>query len=225
MQVGTFSDRLRPHCRSVHSFRRRRRKPARFFSADSPQAGATPTRLPSGSLNYNTPVVSGATSETLCDLSSSGRALIDVFSGTVSSATVLKNSVSTGTEQIFSVVGPNWWVQVSHAYASRAQAILGGRIIAGPWHPQAPSTASPSPTLTHSAAPPPAPATSPAAPPPAASPPAAPPPASCYPTTNSGNCYEPGEYCRKSDHGASGVAGDGEKILCEDNNGWRWEPV
>jgi hypothetical protein len=23
----------------------------------------------------------------------------------------------------------------------------------------------------------------------------------------------------------SGVAGDGEKIMCEDNNGWRWEPV
>ena len=25
--------------------------------------------------------------------------------------------------------------------------------------------------------------------------------------------------------GASGVAGDGKKIVCEDNNGWRWEPV
>jgi len=47
----------------------------------------------------------------------------------------------------------------------------------------------------------------------------------CYPLTNGGNCYEPGEYCRKSDHGASGVAGDGEQIVCEDNNGWRWEPV
>ena len=171
--------------------------------------------LPCTGGNYNTPVVSGATSETLCDFSSSGQALIDVFPGTVSNAMVLKHSVSTGTEQIFSVVGPNWWVQVSHAYASRAQAILGGRIIAGPWHPQAQSTPSSSPTLTHSAAPPPAPTTSPAAPP----------PDSCYPTTNSGNCYEPGEYCRNSDHGTSGVAGDGEKILCEDNNGWRWEPV
>ena len=46
-----------------------------------------------------------------------------------------------------------------------------------------------------------------------------------YPLTNSGHCYEPGEYCRKSDHGASGVAGDGKKIICEDNDGWRWEPV
>jgi hypothetical protein len=46
----------------------------------------------------------------------------------------------------------------------------------------------------------------------------------CYPLTNGGNCYEPGEYCRKSDHGASGIAGDGEPITCEDNDGWRWEP-
>jgi hypothetical protein len=49
-------------------------------------------------------------------------------------------------------------------------------------------------------------------------------PTSCYPLTNGGNCYEPGEYCRDSDHGTSGVAGDGEAITCEDNNGWRWEP-
>jgi phosphatidylserine/phosphatidylglycerophosphate/cardiolipin synthase-like enzyme len=47
---------------------------------------------------------------------------------------------------------------------------------------------------------------------------------SCYPKTNSGNCYEAGEYCRSTDHGVSGVAGDGEPIVCEDSNGWRWEP-
>lgn len=46
----------------------------------------------------------------------------------------------------------------------------------------------------------------------------------CTPLTNGGNCYEPGEYCRNSDHGTSGVAGNGEKIACLDNNGWRWEP-
>jgi hypothetical protein len=23
----------------------------------------------------------------------------------------------------------------------------------------------------------------------------------------------------------SGVAGDGEHIICEDNDGWRWEPA
>jgi hypothetical protein len=74
---------------------------------------------------------------------------------------------------------------------------------AAPTHvPVATHTAPPAqPTPTHSAAP------------------------SCYPLTNGGNCYEPGEFCRKSDHGATGVAGDGKAIKCEDNNGWRWEPV
>jgi phosphatidylserine/phosphatidylglycerophosphate/cardiolipin synthase-like enzyme len=52
-----------------------------------------------------------------------------------------------------------------------------------------------------------------------------PPPTSCHPKTSSGNCYEPGEYCSDADHGMSGVAGDGEGIVCEnDNNRWRWEP-
>jgi hypothetical protein len=60
-------------------------------------------------------------------------------------------------------------------------------------------------------------------PPPPPSPPP-PPPTACYPTTSSGNCYEPGEYCPSADHGMSGVAGDGEAITCEYNNGWRWEP-
>ncbi len=50
-------------------------------------------------------------------------------------------------------------------------------------------------------------------------------PSGCHPLTNGENCYEPGEYCRNSDHGMSGVAGDGERIICEDNNGWRWEPA
>jgi hypothetical protein len=55
--------------------------------------------------------------------------------------------------------------------------------------------------------------------------PAPPPPtaASCYPLSNEGTCYDPGEFCRDSDHGTTGVAGDGEKIICEDNDGWRWE--
>jgi hypothetical protein len=64
-------------------------------------------------------------------------------------------------------------------------------------------------------------------PPPPAPPPPPPPPPSrtaCYPTTSSGNCYEPGEYCPNDDHGVSGVAGDGEAITCEYNDGWRWEP-
>lgn len=48
---------------------------------------------------------------------------------------------------------------------------------------------------------------------------------SCTPLTNGGKCYEPGEFCRSSDHGVTGIAGDGKTIKCEDNDGWRWEPV
>jgi hypothetical protein len=98
------------------------------------------------------------------------------------------------------------------------------------------------PTATRAAAPPPAPASTRPPAPPAAKPPApkppppppvskkpAPPPppppkASCHPLTNGGNCYEPGEFCRDSDHNVTGLAGDGEVITCEDNDGWRWEP-
>ena len=92
------------------------------------------------------------------------------------------------------------------------------------------TTASPKPAPTHRRTPTAAPTHAPAAthtsPParvtPTHSASAAP---SCYPLTNGGNCYEPGEYCRNSDHGVTGVAGDGKAIKCEDNNGWRWEPV
>ncbi len=66
------------------------------------------------------------------------------------------------------------------------------------------------------------------APPPVSTPSVAPAPApstsSCYPLSDEGTCYEPGEYCRDSDQGTSGVAGDGKSITCEDNDGWRWEP-
>lgn len=47
----------------------------------------------------------------------------------------------------------------------------------------------------------------------------------CHPLTNGGGCYEPGEFCRSTDHGVRGVAGNGEAIECEDDNGWRWEPA
>jgi hypothetical protein len=47
----------------------------------------------------------------------------------------------------------------------------------------------------------------------------------CYPLSDEGTCYEPGEYCRDDDHGVTGRAGDGETITCEDNDGWRWEPA
>ncbi len=60
--------------------------------------------------------------------------------------------------------------------------------------------------------------------PPATQPPA-PQPAGCHPISDEGTCYEPGEFCRDDDHGVTGLAGDGETIICEDNDGWRWEPV
>jgi hypothetical protein len=90
-----------------------------------------------------------------------------------------------------------------------------------------PATAAPSTIKATVAAP--VPATRAAVPPPPPPPPAppAPPPAKagCHPLSNSGTCYEPGEFCRKSDHGANGVAGDGKSITCENNDGWRWEPA
>lgn len=72
-------------------------------------------------------------------------------------------------------------------------------------------------TTTPPTVPPPTPPTSP--------PPTAAPAAGCSPTTSSGNCYSAGEYCPNADHGASGTTGNGEAIVCEDNNGWRWEPA
>jgi hypothetical protein len=78
--------------------------------------------------------------------------------------------------------------------------------------------ATPVPVTSKAVAPPPAPPTTA----PAAAPST---PSGCHPLTDGGNCYEPGEYCRDSDHGASGVAGDGKSIICEDNDGWRWEPA
>lgn len=95
----------------------------------------------------------------------------------------------------------------------------------------APGPTAPPATAT-TTAPTPLPTTTTTAPPPSPPPTTLPPPppttaasASCHPLTDGGNCYEPGEYCRDSDHGASGVAGDGETITCEDNDGWRWEPT
>jgi hypothetical protein len=87
-------------------------------------------------------------------------------------------------------------------------------------------TGTPTPTPTPTATPTPAPPTStPAAAAPPTSAPAAAPPPGCYPLTNAGNCYSPGEYCRNSDHGATGRAANGEAIVCRNNNGWRWEPA
>jgi hypothetical protein len=85
--------------------------------------------------------------------------------------------------------------------------------------PSASASGSPSPSYSPSSS-------SPPPPPPTLAPaPTSPAPnAGCYPLSNEGTCYEPGEYCRKTDHGASGIAGDGKAITCEYNDGWRWEP-
>jgi hypothetical protein len=84
---------------------------------------------------------------------------------------------------------------------------------------------------THAAATPAA-AYTPPPPPPTTQAPQAPQPAqttaqaqSCYPLTDGGNCYKPGEYCRDDDHGTSGIDASGNPIECEDNDGWRWEPA
>ncbi len=98
-------------------------------------------------------------------------------------------------------------------------------------HPAVPPTAAP-PRTSAPAAQASAPSrTAPAAPPTGHAAPPPPPPTTaaaaphCYPLSNEGTCYEPGEFCRDADHGASGVAGDGKAITCEDKDGWRWEPT
>jgi hypothetical protein len=105
--------------------------------------------------------------------------------------------------------------------AASAAALTHVAAHAGPACQTAPPPA-PAQTTPAAARPAPAQTTPAAAPPP---PPASAAPAACHPLTNGGNCYEPGEFCRSADHDASGVAGDGEAITCQDNNGWRWEPV
>ncbi len=51
-------------------------------------------------------------------------------------------------------------------------------------------------------------------------------PVGCYPKTDSGNCYSAGEFCRTSDAGVTGVAGNGERIVCRLNGSrYRWEPA
>jgi hypothetical protein len=80
--------------------------------------------------------------------------------------------------------------------------------ISGGQAQQGASTAPPATTAPSISTPP---ATSPAA-------------AGCTPIDDEGGCYEPGEYCRDDDHGATGRAGDGQTITCEDENGtWYWE--
>jgi hypothetical protein len=82
-------------------------------------------------------VVRGAMSENQCNLASNSSEtfFVDVFPGTVSKSKLLANSVSTGDEQMFSVLGPNWWVLTDATYVHQVQKILGGMIVPGIWHP------------------------------------------------------------------------------------------
>ncbi len=131
----------------------------RYSSAAQVVAALKHGRMPCTGGDNDTPVVQGATSETLCNFTSDETGLIDVFPGTVSTATVLKNSVSTGAQQIYSDVGPNWWIQTSQVDAQQVQGLLGGRVVAGPWHPSAASAESSAapPSFSASAAPSPTP--------------------------------------------------------------------
>lgn len=47
----------------------------------------------------------------------------------------------------------------------------------------------------------------------------------CFPLSGGGSCYEPGDPCSDLESGASGLAGDGERIVCENDGGWLWEPI
>jgi hypothetical protein len=91
-----------------------------------------------------------------------------------------------------------------------------------------PTTVAPTTTQPPTTPPTPLPTAAPATQAPIVTPPSIAPPAgtvSCHPLTNGGKCYEPGEHCRNADHGVHGVAGNGDAIICEYNNGWRWDPT
>jgi hypothetical protein len=60
---------------------------------------------------------------------------------------------------------------------------------------------------------------------PAPAPTSAPAASGCHPTTSSGNCYRAGEFCPEADAGMTGVAGNGEVIVCKLVSGrYHWEP-
>ncbi|MEV5608666.1 hypothetical protein [Streptomyces sp. NPDC052225] len=45
----------------------------------------------------------------------------------------------------------------------------------------------------------------------------------CSITSNSGNCYSAGQFCRSVDHGASTTTASGSAITCRySSNAWRW---
>ena len=126
----------------------------RYSSAAQVVAALKHDQMPCTGGSYDTPVVQGATSETQCNFDSNDLGLIDVFPDNASTATVLKNSVSTGTQQIFSDVGPNWGRQPARLTlsASRACSVAGSSRVRGirrlhPLRPQPPFPRSARPPL------------------------------------------------------------------------------
>jgi hypothetical protein len=190
-------------------------------------------------ITVGAPLVASASTETQkqahtvrCTSAATGHKRVTKAGITACSSSSLKvtHPCPTGSSAIFVVVRKTTYaLQAGHSpkrlpkqYGMGTTTQLCGVSGAVPAPAAAPTTATtaapaPVPTTT-TTAPPPPPTTAPAPPPTTAA------PTSCHPLTNGGNCYSPGEYCRDSDHGATGVAGDGESITCADNNGWRWEP-
>jgi hypothetical protein len=113
-------------------------------------------------------------------------------------------------------------LSLHHAVVQTGPACPMGRVHTASPKTSATTTPPPTPTPAAPSQTPSAVAPTVAAPP---APPNSPAPASCYPLSDEGTCYEPGEYCRYSDQGMPGVAGDGQAIICEDNDGLRWEPA
>ncbi len=136
---------------------------------------------------------------------------------------VARHKVATvvlGVVAVFAIAG----VASGNQHPSNQSAVLSASSSAHTSTPSSSHSQAPTPSPVHTSTPVSTPRPAPIA---TAAPISAPAPAAqgCTPLTNGGNCYEPGEFCRTSDRGASGVAGDGERIACEDNDGWRWEPV
>ncbi len=47
---------------------------------------------------------------------------------------VKHDTATTGPDQIWSDVGPNWWVETSKPSAQRIQKVLSGRVVGGTYH-------------------------------------------------------------------------------------------
>ncbi|MBB2891187.1 HNH endonuclease family protein [Flexivirga oryzae] len=110
-----------------------------------------------------------------------------------------------------------WVTPAEHDAIARVLRTCGGTAAAA-------TTPSITPATTRAMTPSPAASTT-RAPLPAAPAQTAPLSAGCTPLSNGGHCYKLREFCAKRYRGTAGVSADGERMVCRDNNGWRWEPV